>query len=81
MCQGFPEDLAGLGQGGTKQLAQDAIGLTSDPDPGAHRACPADTAVGVLAWFIDLWRQWVLVQGGSSGCPLAAIALPAPPKT
>jgi hypothetical protein len=37
-------------------------------------ACPADSAAGVLAWFIDLWRQSVQASGGSSGCPVAGIA-------
>jgi TetR/AcrR family transcriptional regulator, lmrAB and yxaGH operons repressor len=61
--------------GGKKQLAQDAIGWTSEQILTHLRACPADTAAGVLAWFIDLWRQSVQVSGGSAGCPVAGIAI------
>jgi len=42
----------------------------------AHlRACPASTASGVLECFIGLWRQSVLASGGSSGCPVAGVAI------
>jgi len=61
--------------GGKKQLAQDAIGWTSEQVLGHLRACPADTPAGVLAWFVDLWRQSALASGGSSGCPVAGIAI------
>src|ERR1700685_657294 len=61
--------------GGKKQLAQDAISWTSEQVLTHLRACPADTAPGVLAWFIDLWRQSVQVSGGSAGCPVAGIAI------
>jgi TetR/AcrR family transcriptional regulator, lmrAB and yxaGH operons repressor len=61
--------------GGKKQLAGDAIGWTSEQVLGHLRACPEATAAGVLAWFIDLWRQSVLAPGGSSGCPVAGVAI------
>ncbi|HUL27099.1 MAG TPA: TetR/AcrR family transcriptional regulator [Streptosporangiaceae bacterium] len=61
--------------GGKRQLAEDAIGWTSEQVLGHLRACPASTAPGVLAWFIDLWRQSVLASGGSSGCPVAGVAI------
>src|ERR1700730_3873224 len=61
--------------GGKKQLAQDAIGWTSEQILTYLRACPAETASGVLAWFIDLWRQSVQASGGASGCPVAGIAI------
>lgn len=60
--------------GGKKQLAQDAIAWTSAQVLAHLDACRADTAAGVLAWFIDLWRQSVQASGGSSGCPVAGIA-------
>jgi TetR/AcrR family transcriptional regulator, lmrAB and yxaGH operons repressor len=60
---------------GKKQLARDAIGWTSEQVLGHLRACPADTPEGVLAWFVDLWRQSALASAGSSGCPVAGIAL------
>src|ERR1700685_4649885 len=34
-------------------------------------------ADGVLAWFIDLWRQSVLASGGCGGCPVAGVAMDA----
>jgi len=61
--------------GGKKQLAEDAIGWTSEQILAHLQACPASTAPGVLAWFIDLWRQSVQASGGSSGCPVAGIAI------
>jgi TetR/AcrR family transcriptional regulator, lmrAB and yxaGH operons repressor len=61
--------------GGKKQLAKDAIEWTSEQVLGHLRACPADTAPEVLAWFIDLWRQSVLASDGSSGCPVAGVAI------
>jgi AcrR family transcriptional regulator len=61
--------------GGKKQLAEDAIRWTSEQVLGHLRACPASTPSGVLAWFIDLWRQSVAASGGLSGCPVAGIAV------
>ena len=61
--------------GGKKQLAEDAIGWTSEQILAHLQACPAKTPSGVLAWFIDLWRQSVQTSGGSSGCPVAGIAI------
>lgn len=61
--------------GGKRQLAGDAIGWTSEQVLAHVRACPASTPSGVLAWFIDLWRQSVLASGGSSGCPVAGVAI------
>ena len=63
--------------GGKKQLAEDAIGWTSEQIVAHLRACPAKTPPGVLAWFIDLWRQSVQTSGGSSGCPVAGITIDA----
>src|ERR1700722_1272377 len=45
--------------GGKKQLAEDAIGWTSEQILAHLQACPAETASAVLAWFIDLWRRSV----------------------
>lgn len=63
--------------GGKKQLAGDVIAWTSEQILGYQRGCPADTAEGVLAWFIDLWRQSVLASGGCGGCPVAGVAMDA----
>ncbi len=63
--------------GGKKQLAADVIEWTSEQILGYLRACPADTPEGVLAWFIDLWRQSVLASGGCGGCPVAGVAMDA----
>ena len=61
--------------GGKRQLEEDAIAWTSEQILTHLGACPADTPSGVLAWFIDLWRQSVLASGGSSGCPVAGVAI------
>ena len=61
--------------GGKKQLAEQAIGWTSEQVLAHLRACPSNTASGVLAWFIDLWRQSVQASGGLSGCPVAGITI------
>jgi TetR/AcrR family transcriptional regulator, lmrAB and yxaGH operons repressor len=61
--------------GGKNQLAEDAIGLTSEQVLAHLRGCPDGTAAGVLAWFIDLWRQSVLASGARSGCPVAGVAI------
>jgi len=63
--------------GGKRQLAGDVIEWTSGQILGYLRACPADTAEGVLAWFVDLWRQSVLASGGCGGCPVAGVAMDA----
>src|ERR1700727_1395019 len=63
--------------GGKRQLAGDVIEWTSGQILGYMRACPANTAEGVLAWFVDLWRQSVLASGGCGGCPVAGVAMDA----
>jgi len=61
--------------GGKKQLAEDAIGWTSDQVLGHLDRCPAGRPAEVLDCFIDLWRQSVLASGASSGCPVAGVAI------
>jgi TetR/AcrR family transcriptional regulator, lmrAB and yxaGH operons repressor len=61
--------------GGKNQLADNAISWTSELVLRHLRACPADTPSGVLAWFIDLWRQSAQASDGSSGCPVAGVAI------
>lgn len=61
--------------GGKRQLAEDAIGWTSDQILGHLDSCPADTPADVLECFFGLWRQSVLASGGSSGCPVAGVAI------
>jgi AcrR family transcriptional regulator len=63
--------------GGKRQLAGDVIEWTSGQILSYLRACPSDAAEGVLAWFIDLWRQSVLASGGCGGCPVAGVAMDA----
>jgi AcrR family transcriptional regulator len=60
---------------GKDQLAGDAIGWTSERVLAHQRACPATTASGVLACFIDMWRQVVLASGGTAGCVVAGVAI------
>src|SRR5258707_15698334 len=61
--------------GGKKQLADNAIGWPTQQLRARLRACPAGPPTGVLACFIDLWRQSVQASGGSSGCPVAGVAI------
>ena len=60
---------------GKRQLAEGAIGWTSDQVLGHLRAGRATTPSALLACFIDLWRQSVLASRGSSGCAVAGVAI------
>src|SRR5437870_12968285 len=60
---------------GKRQLAEDAIGWTSDQVLGHLRSCRARTPADLLACFIDLWRQSVLASRGSTGCAVAGVAI------
>jgi AcrR family transcriptional regulator len=60
---------------GKRQLAEAAIGWTSDQVLGHLRACSAASPAELLACFIDLWRQSVLASHGSSGCAVAGVAI------
>ncbi len=60
---------------GKEQLAEDAIGWTSERVLARQRECAATTASGVLECFIDMWRQVVLASGGAAGCVVAGVAI------
>src|SRR5712691_9762388 len=60
---------------GKEQLAGDAIRWTSERVLAHQRTCRATTPAGVLDCFIDMWRQVVLVSGGTSGCVVAGVAI------
>src|SRR5256714_7235327 len=60
---------------GKEQLAEDAIRWTSERVLAHQRACRATTASGVLACFIDMWRQVVIASKGAAGCVVAGVAL------
>jgi TetR/AcrR family transcriptional repressor of lmrAB and yxaGH operons len=60
---------------GKDQLAEDAIGWTSEQILGHITACPATTPRQVLDWFIDLWRNVARISGGAAGCAVAGVAL------
>ena len=60
---------------GKDQLAEDAIRWTSERVLAHQRACRAKTAAGVLACFIDMWRQVVLASRGTAGCVVAGVAI------
>jgi TetR/AcrR family transcriptional repressor of lmrAB and yxaGH operons len=60
---------------GKRQLAEEAIGWTSDLVLSHQRACPGGTAPEVLGHFIALWRRSVLASGGASGCAVAGVAI------
>jgi AcrR family transcriptional regulator len=60
---------------GKRQLAEDAIGWTSDQILGHLRSCRATTPTELMTCFIDLWRQSVLASRGSAGCAVAGVAI------
>ena len=60
---------------GKQQLAADAIQWTSERALTYQRSCPAQTPEGVLAWFVDMWRQIVVASQGAEGCVIAGVAL------
>jgi AcrR family transcriptional regulator len=60
---------------GKKQLAEEAIAWTSAQILAYQRACDAETAAGVLDWFVDLWRQSLLASGCTAGCPVVGVAI------
>jgi AcrR family transcriptional regulator len=61
--------------GGKRQLAEHAVGWTSEQILGHLDSCPASRPAAVLECFFDLWRQSVLASGGASGCPVAGVAI------
>src|SRR3989441_12034194 len=60
---------------GKDQLAKEAIRATSDCVLAQQGACAANTPVGVLECFIDLWRQVVVASNGTAGCVVAGVAV------
>src|SRR5256712_13699947 len=60
---------------GKDQLAKEAIRATSDWVLAQQGACAANTPVGVLECFIDLWRQVVVASNGAAGCVVAGGAV------
>jgi TetR/AcrR family transcriptional repressor of lmrAB and yxaGH operons len=60
---------------GKRQLAEDAIGWTSDQILGHLRGCGASTPLELMACFIDLWRKSVQASRGSAGCAVAGVAI------
>jgi TetR/AcrR family transcriptional regulator, lmrAB and yxaGH operons repressor len=60
---------------GKRQLAEDAIRLTSDRVLAYLRAGSSESASEVLARFIGLWRQVVVTSNGSAGCVVAGVAV------
>jgi AcrR family transcriptional regulator len=60
---------------GKTQLAEDAIGWTSDRVLAYLRSGPTDSAAAVLSHFIALWRRVVVTSGGSAGCAVAGVAV------
>lgn len=60
---------------GKRQLAEDAMGWTSDQILSHLRGCKATTPSELLACFIDIWRQSVRATRGSTGCAVAGVAI------
>jgi AcrR family transcriptional regulator len=61
--------------GGKEQLTEAAIRWTSDEILAYLRAAPDGPPAAVLAHFIGLWRNSVAASNGSSGCPIAGVAV------
>lgn len=59
---------------GKHQLAEEAIRWTSDQILAHTRTC-GGTPRKVLACFVGLWRESVRRSGGTSGCPVAGVAI------
>src|SRR2546426_9353633 len=59
---------------GKDQLAKEAIRATSDWVLAKQGACAANTPVGVLECFTDLWRQVVVASNGAAGGVVAGVA-------
>jgi len=60
---------------GKRQLTEEAVRLTAAAVLERQGACAASTPAGVLEWFIDLWRQVVVVSAGRAGCAIAGVAV------
>jgi AcrR family transcriptional regulator len=60
---------------GKRQLAEDAIRLTSGRVLAYLSAGSNDSASEALARFIGLWRQVVVTSQGSAGCVVAGVAV------
>jgi TetR/AcrR family transcriptional repressor of lmrAB and yxaGH operons len=60
---------------GKRQLAEDAIRLTSERVLAYLRAGSTASPAEVLARFIGLWRQVVVTSSGTAGCVVAGVAV------
>jgi TetR/AcrR family transcriptional regulator, lmrAB and yxaGH operons repressor len=60
---------------GKRQLAEDAIGWTSERVLAHQRGCPCDSPAQVLDWFFGMWRAVVVASAGSAGCVVAGVAV------
>jgi AcrR family transcriptional regulator len=60
---------------GKRQLAEEAIGLTSERVLAYVRALPTDSPATVLERFVDLWRGVVAASAGRAGCAVAGVAV------
>jgi TetR/AcrR family transcriptional repressor of lmrAB and yxaGH operons len=60
---------------GKEQLAEDAVGWTSEQILAHIEASPGESAAAVLDWFIELWRNVALTTKGAAGCAVAGVAV------
>jgi TetR/AcrR family transcriptional regulator, lmrAB and yxaGH operons repressor len=61
--------------GGKHQLVVDALHRTSEGILAYQRTCTADTAAGVVAHFVELFRQSLTSSQCRAGCPVAAVVV------
>lgn len=64
--------------GGKRELAKDAIRLTSEQVLAHMRACSPSSASEVLQHFIALFRHVVEATDGAAGCAVAGVTIDVP---
>jgi AcrR family transcriptional regulator len=64
--------------GGKRELAKDAIRLTSKQVLAHMRACPVSSASAVLDHFVGLFRHVVEATDGAAGCAVAGVTIDIP---
>jgi AcrR family transcriptional regulator len=64
--------------GGKRELAKDAVRLTSEQVLAHMRACSASSAKEVLHHFVALFRHVVEATDGAAGCAVAGVTIDIP---
>jgi TetR/AcrR family transcriptional repressor of lmrAB and yxaGH operons len=64
--------------GGKRELAKDAIRLTSDQVVAHVRSSPAGSAAEILEHFVALFQHVVEATDGAAGCAVAGVTIDVP---